>query len=73
MTTGYNKGTELFFPGKDGVIMVSSVKNPDRIVEQEKKLYRELDKGIEDMEKGNLLSHEETMQLLREKVKSYGV
>ncbi|MBS5065713.1 MAG: hypothetical protein KHZ58_18320 [Hungatella hathewayi] len=53
--------------------MVSSVKNPDRIVEQEKKLYRELDKGIEDMEKGNLLSHEETMQLLREKVKSYGV
>lgn len=32
----------------------------------ERPLYQELDKGIDDMEQGRILSHEESMQILRE-------
>ena len=41
--------------------------------EQETGLFSELDKGIEDFEAGKVLSHEEAMQRIRERLHSYGV
>ena len=37
------------------------------------KLFRELDKGIDDMEKGNTMSHEDSMKQIRERLKKYAV
>ena len=34
--------------------------------EQEEKIFRELDKGIDDMEQGDTIPHEEAMRLIRE-------
>ena len=41
--------------------------------EQELKLYQELDKGIEDMENGRTVSHDEAMKQICERLESYGV
>lgn len=41
--------------------------------EKEEKLYKALDKGIDDMEKGCTVLHEEAMDMIRERIKSYGV
>lgn len=40
-----------------------------KYTEQEEKLFRELDKGIDDMEKGNTMSHEDSMKQIRERLK----
>lgn len=37
----------------------------------EQALYRELDKGIDDIERNRILSHEESVQILRERIASY--
>ena len=37
----------------------------DAAREEEEWLFRELDKGIEDMEQGRVIPHEEAMQRLR--------
>lgn len=39
----------------------------------EEELLKALDKGIDDMEQGRTMPHEEAMKLLRERVKSYGI
>ncbi|MGF7011501.1 putative transcriptional regulator [Lachnospiraceae bacterium PF1-22] len=39
----------------------------------EEKLYEALDKGIDDMESGRTMDHEEAMAIIREKVRSYDV
>ena len=36
-------------------------------------LFQELDKGIADMEQGHVVSHEEAMRILRERLSSYGI
>jgi len=41
--------------------------------EKEKKLLKALDKGIDDMEQGRTVSHEEAMKILREKIESYDI
>ena len=42
--------------------------------EQEEKLFRELDKGIDDMEQGNTIPHEEAMRQIRERLlKEYAI
>jgi predicted transcriptional regulator len=41
--------------------------------EQEKALYKELDKGIDDMENGRTVPHDEAMKQIRERIRSYGV
>ena len=40
---------------------------------QERELFMELDKGIEDMEAGRVTPHEEAMKKIRESVSLYAV
>lgn len=40
---------------------------------QEVQIFEELDKGIDDMEAGRVIEHDEAMRILREKVKQYAV
>lgn len=44
-----------------------------KMAEQKERLYRELDKGIDDMEQGRIVPHDEAMQLIRERIKSYRI
>ena len=37
----------------------------------EKKLFEELDKGIDDMEKGRITPHEETMSILKQRYEDH--
>lgn len=37
----------------------------------EKKLFEELDKGINDMEKGRITPHEETMRILKQRYEDH--
>lgn len=53
--------------------MAALVQKQCEYTEQEKKLYQELDKGIDDMEKGRMVSHDEAMKQIRERMKSYGI
>lgn len=53
--------------------MTPVAKNQKELLEQEEKLFRELDKCIEDMEQGRTMSHDEAMELIRERIKSYAV
>jgi predicted transcriptional regulator len=41
--------------------------------EKEKLLFEELDKGIDDMEAGRVVTHEEAMRIIRERVENYAV
>lgn len=47
------------------------IKNIER--EQEKTLFAELDKGIDDMEAGRTLPHDEAMKKIKEAVSAYVV
>ena len=40
---------------------------------EEEQLFRELDKGIDNMEQGNTVPHDEAMRMIREKVKEYAI
>lgn len=53
--------------------MVSLANEKVKATEQEEFLYKELDKGIEDMTQGRTVPHDEAMQLIRERIKTYGV
>ncbi|MCI7168887.1 hypothetical protein MSB04_00440 [bacterium] len=53
--------------------MAPLVQETMKYTEQEEKLFRELDKGINDMEKGNILSHEDSMKQIRERLEKYAV
>jgi predicted transcriptional regulator len=39
--------------------------------ENEKLLFEELDKGIDDMETGRVVTHEEAMQIIRKRVEKF--
>ena len=53
--------------------MAPLVQETMKYTEQEEKLCRELDQGINDMEKGNILSHEDSMKQIRERLEKYAV
>lgn len=40
---------------------------------QEKELYEALDKGIDDMEKGQVIPHEDAMKIIKERLINYGL
>lgn len=40
---------------------------------QEMQIFKELDKGIDDMEAGRVIEHEEAMRILKERVKQYAI
>lgn len=41
--------------------------------EKEQKLFRKLDKGLDSMEQGKSIEHEDAMRMIRETVKKYYV
>lgn len=41
--------------------------------DQSASVYEELDKGINDLENGNVVAHEDAMEIIRERISSYGV
>ncbi len=53
--------------------MASLITEKEKYDKQEEKLFIELDKGIDDMEQGNIMPHEEAMKLIREKINSYAI
>lgn len=40
---------------------------------QETQIFRELDKGIDDMEAGRVIDHDEAMRILKERVNQYAL
>lgn len=48
-------------------------KYSDEITNQREELFRELDKGIRDMRKGDVIPHEEAMKIIREELGLYNV
>lgn len=53
--------------------MVPFVQKTAKYSEQEEKLFCKLDKGIDDMEKGSTIPHEDAMKQICERVKGYAV
>lgn len=53
--------------------MAPLVKEMHKKDDKERKLFGKLDKGIDDMEQGNTIFHEDTMRMIREKVLQYHV
>ncbi len=51
--------------------MESLAQETMKIHEIEKELLKELDKGIDDIENGRTVSHEDAMQALREGLEAY--
>lgn len=41
--------------------------------EEETQIFKELDKGIDDMEEGRVIEHDEAMRILKERVKQYAI
>lgn len=52
-----------------------AVAEKDRPVEnmQETQIFKELDKGIDDMEAGRVIDHDEAMRILKERVNQYAL
>ncbi len=40
---------------------------------QEIQIFKELDKGIDDMEAGRVIEHDEAMRILKERVKQHAL
>ena len=40
---------------------------------REQELFHMLDKGIEDIKNNKIISHDETMKIIRERLQTYGV
>lgn len=40
---------------------------------QETQIFKELDKGIDDMEAGRVIDHDEAMRILKERVNQYAL
>lgn len=59
--------------GKGKEVMASLAQKQKELSEQEEQLYRELDKGLDDMEQGRTISHDEAMKQIRERIKSYAL
>ena len=43
------------------------------VAESERRLFKELDKGIDSMENDRTVPHDKAMQMIREKLKEYAV
>lgn len=50
--------------------MTASMPKEDKEIQSENILYRELEKGIADLEQGRIISHEESMQLIRDNIEA---
>lgn len=61
----------IIYFGKQVNFMASLAERQEDI--QEKKLYKELDKGIDDMENGRVVPHEEAMKKLMERFRHNAV
>lgn len=48
-------------------------KNKMEVMESERRLFEELDRGIDSMENGQTVPHDKAMQMIREKLKEYAV
>ena len=48
-------------------------KNKMDIIEQENRLFKELDEGIDSMENGRTVPHDKARQMIREKLKEYAI
>lgn len=53
--------------------MAPLLKEERKYTQQEEKLFHELDKGIDQMEQGEVVPHEEAMRIIRERVSAYEV
>lgn len=53
--------------------MAPFVQETAKYSEQEEKLFRESDKGIDDMEKVNTIPHEDAMRQICERLKGYAI
>ena len=45
----------------------------EELSKKETELYKALDKGINDMENGCVVPHDEAMKMIRERLKDYGL
>lgn len=53
--------------------MAVAEKNCSEEKVQEMQIFEELDKGIDDMEAGRVVEHDEAMCILKERVKQYAL
>lgn len=47
---------------------VADKRESDELKKHRDELFRELDKGIRDMERGNVIPHDETMRMIRKEL-----
>ena len=59
--------------GKEVILMALAEKDKNKLAEQEKALFIELDKGIDDMEQGRTYSHSDAMKMILERLKIHAV
>lgn len=57
--------------GSDIVTVAEKIRPVEKA--QEIQLFKELDKGIEDMEAGRVTDHDEVMRILRERVDQFAL
>ncbi len=53
--------------------MVVAEKSCSEEKAQEMQIFKELDKGIEDMEAGRVVDHDEAMRIIKERVNQYAL
>lgn len=57
--------------GSDIVTVTEKVRAEEET--QEMQIFKELDIGIDDMEAGRVIEHDEAMRILKERVKQYAI
>jgi predicted transcriptional regulator len=60
-----------FCQQKEGCDLMEAISTNEQ--EKEKFLFEKLDKGIDDMEAGRVVTHEEAMRIIRKRVENYAV
>lgn len=63
----------IYIQVKGSDVMTVAEKNCLDEKVQEIQIFKELDKGIDDMEAGRVIEHDETMRILKERVKQYAL
>lgn len=58
---------------KEGDSVKLEEKSKLEVAESERRLFQELDKGIDSMENDRTVPHDKAMQMIREKLKEYAV
>lgn len=51
--------------------MALLLQEENKMTYQEQLLFEQLDKGIEDMEHGRIVSHDDAMQIIMERLQEY--